>query len=86
MSGRGLDHFGEVGVSVDWKLEGGSGRRSHVSKHDILFTSAIQTAQNSAIRTAINMGVFEAIPSSSKSISVAELAQELKFNEHLLNK
>ncbi|KAL8792761.1 MAG: hypothetical protein Q9195_004648 [Heterodermia aff. obscurata] len=49
-----------------------------------LYFQATQTAQNSSIRTAINMGVFEAVPSRGMGVTVAELAQELKVNEHLL--
>ena len=44
----------------------------------------MQTAQNSAIRTAINMGVFEKIPSSGSGISVIELATELEVDARLL--
>lgn len=44
----------------------------------------MQTAQNSAIRTAINMGVFEKIPTDGSEIGVADLAAALKVDETLL--
>ena len=40
--------------------------------------SVVQTAQNAAIRTVINMGVFEAIPASGGSISATDLSTKLE--------
>ena len=57
-----------------------------ISCQRTLLTYTIQTAQNSSIRIAINIGVFEAIPTRGKGVTIAELAQELNVNEHLLGK
>ncbi|KFY14465.1 hypothetical protein V492_02593, partial [Pseudogymnoascus sp. VKM F-4246] len=45
---------------------------------------ATQIAQNAALRSAIAMGAFEAIPSDGTSISATTLAQELHVNKDLL--
>ena len=55
-------------------------------EHCILLNDTIQTAQNSSIRTAISMGIFEAIPSRGEGVTSSELAQKLKVNENLLGK
>lgn len=54
------------------------------AKSIFLIWCIIQTAQNSAIRTAINMGVFEKIPASGRSINVTDLASELGVDVRLL--
>ncbi|KFY46027.1 hypothetical protein V494_00650 [Pseudogymnoascus sp. VKM F-4513 (FW-928)] len=45
-----------------------------------------QIAQNAALRSAIAMGAFEAIPSDGTSISANTLAKELHVNKDLLGK
>jgi hypothetical protein len=45
----------------------------------------IQTAQNAAIRTALNMGIFDKIPFSGGGISVTDLSALLKVDERLLS-
>lgn len=45
-----------------------------------------QTAQNSAIRTAIDMCIFDKMPDSGKSISAMELSAALQVDERLLGK
>lgn len=45
-----------------------------------------QTAQNSAIRTAIDMGIFDKMPDSGESISAIELSAALQVDERLLSK
>ena len=56
----------------------------NVSKEQLLIAYIVQTAQNCAIRTAINMGVFEKIPSCGSGISVTDLATGLEVDVHLL--
>ncbi len=59
--------------------------RSSRSK-DVLTSPIFQTAQNSAIRTAINMGIFDKMPVSGESITAAELSAALQVDERLLGK
>ena len=54
------------------------------AKSIILTCLIIQTAQNSAIKTAINMGVFEKIPLPGSGINVTDLAAELGVDVRLL--
>ena len=51
----------------------------------LLPLSIVQTAQNAAIRAAINMGVFEKIPPSSDCISATDLSTTLRVNKDLLS-
>ena len=58
----------------------------YVSAKSMFLTCfTIQTAQNSAIRTAINMGVFEKIPLSGSGINVIDLSSELGVDVRLLS-
>ena len=50
----------------------------------ILTASVIQTAQNSALRTAIGMGVFDNIPPSNTGISATDLSAAINVDERLL--
>ena len=47
--------------------------------------SVVQTAQNAAIRAAINMGVFEKIPPSGDCISATDLSTTLQVHKDLLS-
>ena len=61
-------------------------RASGKCKRHVLTTSIVQTAQNSAIRTAISMGIFGKIPLSGSGIDVTELSAKLQVDRHLLSK
>ena len=45
----------------------------------------LQTAQNSAIRSAIGMGLFEKIPSSGTGMRASDLSATLNVDERLLS-
>ena len=56
------------------------------SRRNHILTAIIKTAQNSAIRTAIDMGVFEKIPFSGDGITLDDLSAALGIDKRLLGK
>lgn len=55
------------------------------STNDVRFVP-VQSAQNFAIRTAVDLALFDRIPSSGSGISITDLSRAVKVDERLLGK